>query len=191
MKRIDPTRIRRSPSRFFYLKRGRGASARSMASFLLRRARKERAIAPLSLRNKRQQAEKACLRIARTFEVPRPPARSADPGASRLSCRRPGGSATAFARRMAASSLPSSRPTCRGTTPRRRATSVQASASTPSTSSSRRASASGSSPTWTRTRRSSPPRWRRRAAPRRRRRLAGKLARKPCVVKSPVPRLRQ
>jgi hypothetical protein len=56
-------------------------------------------------------------------------------------------------------SLPSSRRTCRGTTPRRRAMSVRASASTPSTSSSRRASASRPSPTWTRTRRSSLPRW--------------------------------
>jgi hypothetical protein len=36
-----------------------------------------------------------------------------------------------------------------------------------------------------------PPCWRRRATPRRRRRLAGKLARKPCVVRSPVPRLCQ
>src|SRR5215510_3673935 len=79
-------------------------------------------------------------------------------GASRLSCRRPGGSATASGPGMAASSPPSSRPTCRGTTPRRRATSVRASASTPSTSFSRRASASRPSPTWTRTRRSSPPR---------------------------------
>src|SRR2546425_7106324 len=43
---------------------------------------------------------------------------------------------------------------CQGPTPRRRATSVRASASTPSTSSSRRASASRPSPTWTRTRRS-------------------------------------
>ena len=34
------------------------------------------------------------------------------------------------------------------------------------------------------------PRWRRRAAPRRRRRLAPKFARKPCVVRSPVPQLR-
>src|SRR5260370_41754988 len=42
-----------------------------------------------------------------------------------------------------------------------------------------------------RTRRSSPPRWQRRAAPRRRRRLAGKLARKPCVVRSPLARLPQ
>jgi ABC-type uncharacterized transport system substrate-binding protein len=38
--------------------------------------------------------------------------------------------------RRASSSPPSSRPTCQGTTPRRRATSVRASASTPSTSSS-------------------------------------------------------
>src|ERR1700736_4658647 len=116
---------------------------------------------------------------------------SADPGACRLSCQRPGGSATALGPWTAASSPPSSRPTCRGTTPRRRATSVRASASTPSTSSSRRASASRPSPTWTHPRRSSPRRWRRRAALRRRRRLAGKLARKPCVVGSPVPRLRQ
>src|SRR2546421_7467057 len=63
--------------------------------------------------------------------------------------------------------------------------------STPSTSSSGRASASRPSPTWTRTRRSLPLRRERRAALRRPKTLAGKLARKPCVVRSPVPRLRQ
>ena len=73
-------------------------------------------------------------------------------------------SATTLGSGTAASSPPSSRPTSRGTTPPRRATSVRASASTPSTSSSRQASASRPSPTWTRTRRSSPPRWQRRAA---------------------------
>src|SRR5207245_2062205 len=56
---------------------------------------------------------------------------------------------------------------------------------------SRLASASRPSPTWTRTRRSSPPRWQRRAAPKRQETFAGTLARKPCVVRSPVPRLRQ
>ena len=44
-------------------------------------------------------------------------------GASRRSRRRPGGSATAWGPGTAASSPPSSRSTCRGTTPRRRATS--------------------------------------------------------------------
>src|SRR5206468_3048532 len=58
--------------------------------------------------------------------------------------------------------------------------------STPSTSSSRRALASCPSSTWTRTRRSLSTRSQRRAALRRRRRLAGSLARKPCVVRSPV-----
>jgi hypothetical protein len=67
----------------------------------------------------------------------------------RLVCQQPGGSATASGPRTAASSPPSSRPTCQGTTPRRRATSVRASASTRSTSSSRWASASRPSPTWT------------------------------------------
>ena len=52
---------------------------------------------------------------------------------------------------------------------------------------SRRASASRPSPTWTRTRRSSPPRWQRRAAPKRQETFAGKLARKPRVVRSPSP----
>src|SRR5262245_57665287 len=61
----------------------------------------------------------------------------------------------------------------------------------PSTSSNRRASASRPSPTWTLTRPLLPLRWRPRAAPRRRRRLPGKLAWKPCVVRSPVPWLRQ
>src|SRR5206468_1651334 len=56
----------------------------------------------------------------------------------------------------------------------------RASASTPSTSSSRRPSACRASPTSTRTTRSSPPRWRRRAALRRRRRLS----RKACLVRS-------
>src|SRR6266849_5101596 len=79
---------------------------------------------------------------------------------------------------------------CQGPTPQRRATSVRASASTPSTSSSRRASASRPSPTWTRTRRSLPPRWQRRAELRRPKTLARKLARKPRVVRSPGPRLR-
>src|SRR5437899_433624 len=140
----------------------------------------------------RRPAEKRPFRTrSRRRSNPPPRARAADRGASRLFCQRPGGSATALGPRTAASSPPSSRPTCRGTTPRRRARTVPASASTPSTSSSRRASASRPSPTWTRTRRSSPPRWRRRAVPRRRKTLAGKLARKPCVVRSPVPQLRQ
>src|SRR5438094_5395519 len=52
---------------------------------------------------------------------------------------------------------------------------------------SRRASASRPSPTWTRTRRSSPSCWQRRAAPKRQETLAGKLARKPCVVRSQSP----
>src|SRR5579862_1761009 len=56
---------------------------------------------------------------------------------------------------------------------RRRATSGRASASTPSTSTSRRASASWASPTWVRTRRSLAPRYRRRAARIPRRRHAG------------------
>ncbi len=120
-------------------------------------------------------------------EVPRRPRpRSADRGASRQCCQRPGGSATASGPGTAASSPPSSRPTCRGTTPPRRATSVRASASTPSTSPSRRASASRPSPTSTRTRRSSAPRWRRRAALRPQRRRGGTLARKPCDVAQPL-----
>src|SRR5471030_2259506 len=69
--------------------------------------------------------------------------------------------------------------------------SVRTSASTPSTSSSRRASASRPSPTWMHTRRSSPPRRRRRAAPRRRRRPVGKLVRKPSFATSSVLRLRE
>src|SRR5207237_1700117 len=54
-----------------------------------------------------------------------------------------------------------------------------------------RASRSRHSATWTPPRLAPPPRWRRSAAPRRRRRLAGRLARKPSVARSPVPRLRQ
>src|SRR6185503_1382987 len=52
----------------------------------------------------------------------------------------------------------------------------------PSTSSSRRASASRPSPTWTRTSRSSAPRWRRRAAPKRRRTLGRKARRHSALV---------
>src|SRR2546428_3341559 len=60
------------------------------------------------------------------------------------------------------------------------------SGASPRFSSSRRASASRPSPTWTRSRRSLPPRWQRRPASRRQQTLAGELARKPCVVRSPV-----
>src|SRR5512132_468858 len=51
----------------------------------------------------------------------------------------------------------------------------------------RRASASRPLPTWTRTRRSLLPRWQRRAAPR----CQKKLARKPCVVRSPPRKIAQ
>src|SRR2546425_4939101 len=78
----------------------------------------------------RRPAERRPFRTrSRRRSNPRPPARSADRAASRLSCRRPGGSATALAPRTAASSPPSSRPTCRGTTPRRRAMAVRTSTS--------------------------------------------------------------
>src|SRR5262249_26464206 len=81
----------------------------------------------------------------------------------------------------------SSRPTCRGTTPRRRATSVRASASTPSTSSSRRASACPPSSPWRRTRRSCPPYSRRRAAQKRRTACAPWRDRERCVASLSSP----
>src|SRR6516164_9854364 len=112
------------------------------------------------------------------------PAPSGRRGAPRLSWRRLGGSATASALRMGASSLPSSRPTCRGKTPRRRATFVRASASRSWTWSSRRASAFRPSPTSTRTRQLSPLCCQRTAAPRCQRKFVEKLARKSCVASS-------
>jgi hypothetical protein len=113
----------------------------------------------------------------------KPPRRasSAQRDASRLLVRPFAGSATALGPATAASSRPSSRPTCRGTTPQCPATSVRASASTPSTSSSRRASAFRPSRTWTCTRGSSAPRSPRRAVLRLRRTCVGKPVRKPRV----------
>src|SRR4029077_20268993 len=112
------------------------------------------------------------------------PAPSARRGAPRLPIRRLGGSAKALALRMGASSLPSSRPTCRGRTLRCRATFVRASASRSWTCSSRRASAFRPSPTSIRTRRLSPLCWQRTAAPRCQRMFVEKLAGKSCVVSS-------
>jgi hypothetical protein len=84
-------------------------------------------------------------------EVPDAHQRHPPTKASHPCCRQLGGNAIASGSTMAASTPPSSQPTCRGTTPPRRATSARTSASTPSTSSSCRASASRPSPTWTRT----------------------------------------